>query len=166
MSKIFKITGNYMQYGFWAIPTPSFAGELVLCDDGYLRGYCDELYESEQPDENRLRFIFGKFGVSKESNQNGLVFYKLSNYELQAPLLYVIHDFDDPSDNHWLALQDALGTLDFAFQGKAIVSVKELEYDEEKYDSISEKFNQIDKNGNLNELMLLVFDKFASQILK
>jgi len=159
-----------MDHGFWAFPNPSFSGEIVLCNDGYLRGYCEEFYESvfvdKQSDENKFRFIFGRLGISRLNNSDGLVFYKLSNNEQQGPLLYAIHDFDNQSKNIWLALGDNTGKIGFACQGSAKVKLEEIEYDQEKFDSISAKFDEIEKEGNLNDLLFLMFDKFASQILK
>lgn len=166
MGKIFKITGNYVQYGMWAIPDPSFAGEVILCDDGYLRGYCNELYESEQPDENKLRFIFGKFGVNKKSGKDGFVFYKLSNYEMQSPLLYDIQDFEDQSENYWSALRCTFGSVNFTSQGAAKVTLEEIEYSEERAKAILAKYHQIEDEDNLNDSMLTFFDEFASQLIE
>ena len=166
MGKIFKITGNYMQYGFWAQPDPSFAGEIVLSDDGYFRGYCYELYESEQPDENKLRFIFGKFGKSKKSSKDGLVFLKLSNYTRQSPLLYVVNDFEDQSDNNWSALRQRPGSIGFESQGAATISIEEIKFTQERSEAIRSTYYQIEDEDNLNDSMLTFFDNFAEQIIK
>lgn len=166
MGKIFKITGNYMQYGMWAIPDPSFAGEIVVDDDNTFKGYCDELYESEQPDENKLRFLFGKFGKSKENSTDGLVFLKLSNFERQSPLLYVVHDFEDQSNNHWAALRIHFDSAEFEPQGAATIKIEEVEYSAEREKAILDKYNQIECEDNLNDSMLDCFDALIQQIIE
>ena len=58
MSKIFIISGNFMQYGEWSTPDPSFVGEIVVDDANTFYGYCDELYENRK---SETRFLVGEY---------------------------------------------------------------------------------------------------------
>ena len=44
MSRIFSISGNFIQNGAWSTPDPSFSGKIVVDDNDKFYGYCDELY--------------------------------------------------------------------------------------------------------------------------
>ncbi len=163
MGKIFKVTGNYKQNGKWATPDPSFVGKIVVDNLGRFCGYCDELYESEQPEENKLRFIYGQFGKSLKNGKDAFVFYKLSNYEEQKPLLYEVIDKEDPSSWKWSALNMHWFSSTFSPQDGAKVDLEELEYSEEEAAAIRGRYGKIYIEDGINKLMLHLFDKFAKQ---
>ena len=89
--RIFEICGNFEQNGRYAEPSPSFVGLLAVDENDRFVGYCKELYESNQPEENRLRFLCGGF-FSVDHGHKGIVFLKLSNFTRQKPLLYGMAD--------------------------------------------------------------------------
>ncbi len=152
MSKIFKISGNFIQYGKWSEPDPSFAGEIVVDDTNIFCGYCDELYEVDVPVNYKTRFIAGAFAPNGRNGKIGIAFYKMSNnYDIFVdPLMYVIPDLDDVGSGSW-----ATGSFGrFVQQGKAKVIVEEVTYSEDEANRIKSQFEKIDRSINLNDQLL------------
>ena len=152
MGKIFEISGNVMENGEWIQPDPSFTGKIALCDDGHIRGYCDE-----QRDTKELRrYIFGKFGKSERSEKEGFVFFMLSKEEPTTPtLLFVINDLDGNSDNEWAEMHG----MGFRPKGDAKVVLEEVKPDKEyEYDAIIAQFED---HTNAN-FYIGIFDRFST----
>lgn len=150
MSKIFKISGNFMQYGEWSTPDPSFVGEIVVDDANTFYGYCDELYENRK---SETRFLVGAIAPNGRNGRNGIAFYKMSNCSECTSLMYVVPDLEAPiSDGSWAELRFGL----FRPMGPAKVKIEEkddsdFEKDEKR---IKTKFNELDKNIPINSELL------------
>lgn len=74
MGKIFKLIGNFEQNGKWAKPRPNFTGKIATEEDGYFYGYCYERYDSDQPDANKIRYLFGQLRPRKDSDGFSICF--------------------------------------------------------------------------------------------
>ena len=146
MSKIFKISGSFMQDGKWSTPDPSFTGKIVVDDNDEFYGYCDELYESVEDEINRTRYLVGAFATNAKKGSRGIAFYKLSNYAAQAPLMYVVPDLLDGSGT-WAAFVYMFFTSQMVIQGKSKLSVVEIPYTEEEEKQIKEKYDELDSVG-------------------
>ena len=147
MSRIFKISGNFMQYGKWAEPDPSFSGKIVVDKDDEFYGFCEELYDKTGSDINRTRYLAGAFAKNGRNGQLGIAFYKMSNDSRQSPLMYVIPDLANPKSGSWAALS-FFGCFDK--QGRAKIVIEEEEYSEEEEVRIKAKYGALNKgiNGN------------------
>ena len=164
MSKIFRISGNFVQFGEWAEPDPSFSGEIVVDEDGVFYGFCDELYEGDAgPDINRVRYLSGAFGPNGYNGQQGIAFYKMSNYALQSPLMYVAPDLNNTYSGGWYAM-DRLG-VNFMLQGIAKVFVEEEEYSKEKEISIKTKFGLLNTGINYHDILLEMARTYCKEAL-
>ncbi len=153
MSRIFSISGNFMQNGRWSEPNPSFKGKIVVADDGGFRGYCDELYECDMSDINKTRFIVGVLATNRRRNAEGIMFYKLSNDPVQAPLLYIMQDLSDSNSGSWSA-PGHIGL--FVRQGEANITLEKEDYSEEEEDRIHAKFTELDKDLNGNGMVIAI----------
>ena len=157
MGKIFEISGNVRENGEWIQPEPSFRGEIALCDDGHIRGYCDEAHEAKEP----RRYIYGKFGKSKRSKKDGLVFFKLTKTDSVPTLLFVINDLDGNSDNEWAEMHG----LGYRPKDEAKIVLEEIEYSQEKYDEIVAQFKELGIRdcivGSEKEAYIAIFDRFS-----
>ena len=142
--RIFEICGNFEQNGRYAEPSPSFVGSLAVEENDRFVGYCKELYESNQPEENRLRFLCGGFfGV--DHGHKGIVFLKLSNFTRQKPLLYGMTDLQKEESGKWLSLRIDDGGIGFDVQGGAIVTATEKMFSDEEYQEILDKYSELDE---------------------
>ena len=142
--RIFEICGNFEQNGRYAEPSPSFVGLLAVDENDRFVGYCKELYESNQPEENRLRFLCGGFfGV--DHGHKGIVFLKLSNFTRQKPLLYGMADLQKEESGKWLSLYIDDGGIGFDIQGGAIVTTTEKMFSDEEYQAILDKYSELDE---------------------
>lgn len=152
MGKIFEISGNTKENGEWTQPDPSFAGKIALCDDGHIQGYCDRLHDAKEP----RRYIYGKFGKSRRSGKEGLVFFMLSETEPTTPtLLFVINDLDGNSDNEWAEMHG----IGFRPKDGAKIVLEEAEPDQEyEYDTIIAQFED---HTNAN-FYIGIFDRFST----
>lgn len=158
--KIFELSGNFQQYGNWAQPDPSFKGEILVDDNGQFTGYCYELYASDSPKINNTRYLVGYYGDNPNS-EKGIAFFKLSNLEIQSPLLYVQEDLNE-KEGRWSALRNCIVTdgicfgigYDFSVQGLATLAIRELAYSDDAAEKIKEKYEELDKENSLNSLML------------
>lgn len=148
MSKIFKISGNFMQYNVWSEPDPSFTGEIIVDDASIFCGYCTELYNSCK---SEIRFLAGAFASNGKNGKTGIAFYKMSNDSVQSPLMYVIPDLDDIQSGSWAALY--FGRC-FVFQGGANIAVEEVTYSEDEESRIKSQFEKIDRSINCNSQLL------------
>lgn len=152
MSKIFKISGNYMQDGEWMEPNPAFVGEIVVDETGKFCGWCEELYGRYKDNDalisGRIRYLVG--AIARESNGYSLLFFKLSNCKSLAPLLYEIHS-DIHADCYWAAMGFFGG---FAAQGNARVTLEELPYSEERADQIKLRFDNLDEEISENSALI------------
>ena len=151
VSRIFNISGNFMQFESWCEPDPSFVGKIVLTEEDEFYGFCEELYASDMSDINRIRYIAGAFAKNGRNGQQGIAFYKMSNDPEQAPLMYVVPDLTDPETGVWAALFIFGG---FQEQGKAKVTITEEPYSKEEEDRIKVKYQNLDEEINGNDELL------------
>ena len=151
MSRIFNISGKFMQYGKWSEPDPSFSGKIVVNEEDEFYGFCEERYSSNMSDDNRIRYIAGAFAENGRNGQRGIAFFKMSNDSKQAPLMYVTPDLMVPESGLWAALS-IFGY--FQEQGRSRIVVEEETFSKEVEKSIKTKYDTLDKgiNGN-NELL-------------
>lgn len=152
MNKLYEITGRFYQDGKWSEPDPSFKGRIIVDENKEFIGYCDELYDSDQPEENRKRFLIGVFANNARNNNEGIAFYKLSNYKRQLPLMYVLPDLSDKKNGSWAVLNLMLGM--FLPVGVAEVVIEPLEYDEKTEKEIEEEYNHLDKEDIITAQLL------------
>lgn len=145
MSRIFSISGNFMQYGKWSTPDPSFEGKIVVNDKNELHGYCKELYEADMSDVNRTRYLVGVLDENPDGRQS-IAFCKLSNDPVQAPLLYTVANLADQETGMWCALCLFM----FVPQGEARITLKEEAYSKKEEDNIDEIYQTLDKDINGN----------------
>ena len=153
MSKIFKISGNFRQYGEWSTPDPSFVGEIVVDDANTFCGYCDELYDSKMSALNKTRFLAGAIAPNGRNGKNGIAFYKMSNDGEQAPLMYVVPNLEDPSNGSWAALTP-FGFFQPVGQARVEIEEKAASAFGEDEKRIKAKFDELDKNINGNDQLL------------
>ena len=166
LSKIFKISGNFMQDGEWVKPDPAFEGEIVVDKDGKFCGYCSqphisesEKYYGENHDNREIRSLVG--AVAKEGKGYSLLLFKLSNDDEQMPLSYEIHDAS-VADCIWSA-KDPYGG--FVSHGNAKISLSEMPYSEKEAKSIMAKFCEVDKNVGDNEALICEVDSWQKKAL-
>ena len=153
MSKIFKISGSFMQYGEWSVPNPSFVGEIVVDDANIFYGYCDELYDDKMSVLNKTRFLAGAITSNGRNGGNGIAFYKMSNDDVQAPLMYVVPDLEALiSDGYWAELR--FGSFQPMGPAKVNVEEKGVSAPEEDERRIKAKFNKLNKNINFHRELL------------
>ncbi len=153
MSKIFKISGNFVQHREWVKPSPSFEGEIVVDDANTFCGYCNELYDSDMPESNKVRFLAGAFALNTKNGNNGIAFYKLSNDSMQAPLMYVIPDLG--TKNIGLGSWAALTPFGYFEEvSDAQIWLSEITTSNEALTRIKDEFNKIDKSINGNGELL------------
>lgn len=150
MSKIFKISGNFMQYGEWSTPDPSFAGEIVVDDDNTFHGYCNELYDSDAPDLDKTRYLAGKIATNSKTGKECIAFLKLSNFIEQAPLVYSASG----EEGAWGALAP-WGTNYYILDEEARIKIEEVAYSLKDEQRIENKFNELDMSINLHDYLLL-----------
>ena len=153
MSRIFKISGNFKQFGEWAEPDPAFSGKIVVdenTDEFY--GYCYELYVGHLPESSGLRFLVGAFAPNARNGNRGIAFYKLSNDLNIDPYMYVTPDLTNPESGEW----SALGTFGIYFErvDKSRVMIEEMAYSEEEEKRIKSTYEKIDRNREANKVML------------
>ena len=148
MSKIFKISGNFMEYGEWSTPDPSFTGEIVVDDANVFCGYCTELYNSRK---SEIRFLAGAFASNGRNGKIGIAFYKMSNNPIYAPQMYIILDLEDICPGSWKELY--FGSY-FVFRGGAKIAVEEVTYSEDEESRIKSQFEKIDRSINCNSQLL------------
>ena len=151
MSRIFSIFGNFVQFGRWSTPDPSFTGKIVVDDNDEFFGICEELYNSKMSSINRTRYLVGAFAANGRNEKKGIAFYKLSNDYEQSPLMYVLPDIADSENGSWTALT-FLGY--FQEQGKAKIILKEEAYSEDEKNRIKTQFDNLNKRVNGNDQLL------------
>ena len=151
MGRIFSIFGNFVQFGRWSTPDPSFSGKIVVDDNDEFFGYCEELYDSKMSSINRTRYLAGAFAPNGRNEKRGIAFYKMSNDYNQAPLMYVLPDLADSSNGSWAALS-FLGY--FQEQGKAKILVKEEAYSEDEKHRIKTIYDNLNKKVNGNDELI------------
>ena len=159
---LYSFTGNFCQNGRWSEPEIGFRGEFIARRDGTIIGYCDELYNTEEP--FKKRFIVGRF------LDDGISFLKLTNSRVIAPILYSSRDIDENTDALWapvgLSEINPLAMLIGASVGLPSVSIDildtpnpakltitELEYSEEHEDKIRKRFDELDTKKFPNRLL-------------
>ena len=146
MSRIFSISGNFMQRGKWAEPDPSFSGKIVVDENDEFYGFCEELYASTMSDINRIRYLAGAFANNGRDGKRGIAFYKMSNEPMQAPLLYVMPNLEVPKTGLWAKLHLLMGY--FITQYDADITVKEEAFSAEEEANIKAKYDALDKSIN------------------
>ena len=151
MSRIFNISGNFMQFGKWSEPDPSFSGKIVVNEEGEFYGFCEELYSSNMSDNNRIRYIAGAFAENGRNGRQGIAFYKMSNDSKQAPLMYVTPDLMVPESGLWAALS-IFGY--FQEQGRSRITVEEETFSEDVENSIKAEYGNLDRGINGNDELL------------
>ena len=160
MSKIFRISGNYVsdKTGEWQTPDPSFMGEIVVDDHGQLHGYCNELYDHDI-EENKVRYLAGHIAEHGDDNKKGICFLKLSNYEEQSPLMYTIPDLTDQErGGNWAAIVPPIPI--FVPINDAWIDLTEeiVEDPEKEAQRIMDKYNEINLHVGWNEDMVSQVD--------
>ncbi|MBR5027485.1 hypothetical protein IKX64_02800 [Candidatus Saccharibacteria bacterium] len=141
-NRIFKLSGNYCLCGSWEDPDPSFVGKIVVKEDGNFVGYCDELYDSDTPDINRVRYLVGYY------DEEGICFYKLSNYAEQMPLLYADYKLESYKYGAWGGLSPHNGQ--FSRCGAAHLYIIEEPFSSEEEARILRKYGELNKNIGYN----------------
>ncbi len=158
MSKIYRITGNFMQNKRWAEPNPAFVGWICEEDEaeGEFFGFCEELYYNESmPTESRIRYLTGAFAPNGRNGNMGIAFYKLSNDPNLDPLMYVIPDLTNPNCGEWAAPSIFDGF--FHRQGRAMISVIE-DFSGKTEEFVQKKYEDLDLNNVINaELQAQVY---------
>ncbi len=152
MSKLYEITGRFYQDGKWSEPDPSFKGKIIVDDNKEFIGYCDELYDSDQPEVSKKRYLVGAFAPNARNGNEGIAFYKFSNYKMQTPLMYVVPDMKDPKNGAWSTLSLMLGM--FLPVGQAEVVINEIEYDKTTEAEIREQYGQLDEEDVITAALL------------
>ncbi|MBR0133755.1 hypothetical protein IJM16_00610 [Candidatus Saccharibacteria bacterium] len=153
MSRIFKISGNFKQFGEWMEPDPAFSGEIVVDEKtNEFYGYCHELYAEGVLKSYRLRFIVGAFAPNARNGNQGIAFYKLSNDLNIDPYMYVTPDLTNPESGEW----SALGIFGIYFErvDKSRVMIEEMAYSKEEEKRIKSTYEKIDRNRKANKVML------------
>ena len=151
-NRIFIISGSFEQNGEWLEPNPSFKGKIVVEEDGFFRGYCNELYSSDTPEINRVRYIAGHY---PPIDKDAIEFYKFSNYPYQDPLYYQDGWMNEPQSGDWLVYNFLTGK--FMPAGKAHVSVVPVVYSPEEESEILDKYNELDLDNDFNREILNAF---------
>ncbi len=149
MSKIFKISGNFVQNGEWAQPDPSFTGEIVADDDNTFHGYCNELYDGDTPDLNKTRYLAGTITTNSKTGKECIVFLKLSNFIEQAPIVYSASG----EEGVWGVF--APWSTKYFILDKARVKIEEAAYSLKDEQRIKNKFNELNMSINLHDHLLL-----------
>ena len=147
MSRIFRISGNFMQFGRWSEPDPSFSGKIVVNEENEFCGFCEELHHSNVLDVDRIRYIAGAFAENGRNGRRGVALYKMSNDPEQSPLMYVVPDLVIPDSGSWAALS-IFGF--FQEKGRAKIIVEEEVFSKEEENSIKAKYDALNQgiNGN------------------
>ena len=161
MSRIFRISGNFMQSGKWSKPNPSFSGRIITDKEGRFYGYCEELYDGAS-DVSRIRYIAGAFAENSYRRRQGIAFFKMSNDPSQDPLVYITLDLGNPEGGSWYELS-TLGC--FQRRGRARVVVKEEPFSEEVANSIMTKYSTLNKGVNGNDKLLREIQGLVSAIV-
>lgn len=151
MSRIFIISGNFMQHGRWSEPDPSFVGKIVVDETDNFFGICEELYDCQRLGISRTRYLVGAFAPNGRNGRRGIAFYKMSNDPEQVALMYVVPDLTDPSCGSWAALS-MFGV--FQAQGKARIMVEEEAFSEQEERRIATKYEALNRNLNSNEELI------------
>ena len=167
MSKIFKISGNFMQDGEWSKPDPAFIGKIAVNEDGKFCGYCKQLCIEGVSDKNnnevrnvdKYRALVG--AMAEEGDGYSLLFFKLSNEPWQAPLAYEVHD-SSLADSVWSAKDPSGG---FVAQGNARAWLEELSYTEESETRIKEQFCEVDISIGANNELINELGKWQKKTL-
>ena len=157
MSRIFNISGNFIQNGAWSTPDPSFSGKIVVDDNDKFYGYCDELYEETMSELNRTRYLVGVFAQNDSCAGKGISFYKLSNEVWQSPLMYVIPDLSDPEqkDATWAAFADVLpGTYEMCVMGRAKINLAEEPFSVDEEKRIQRIYEALDEDVGFNKSLV------------
>ncbi|MBR3233327.1 hypothetical protein IKG12_00480 [Candidatus Saccharibacteria bacterium] len=149
MSKIFKISGNFVQNGKWAQPDPSFAGEIAVDDDNTFHGYCNELYNGDAPDIDKTRYLAGKIATNSKTGKECIAFLKLSNFIEQAPLAYSASG----EEGVWGAF--APWSTNCILDEEARVKIEEVAYSLKDEQRIKNEFNGLNMSINLHDYLLL-----------
>lgn len=139
MSMIFKISGNYVENGKWATPSPAFEGEILIDDKNVLKGYVTDFAD---PDINyREKHLIGALGIT-DVNTYGVAFYKLSNYPYYATKMYLVLNMDIPESAIW-AKKDQNGML--IAQSVAKVRFDRMPYSDTMSEEILRHFDSLCK---------------------
>lgn len=152
MSRIFSISGNFMQRGEWVEPNPSFSGKIVVDKNDEFYGFCEELCASTMSDIDRIRYLAGAFANNGRDGERGIAFYKMSNEPMQAPLMYVMPNLKVPKTGFWAKLHLLMGY--FISQSDADITVKEEAFSAEEEANIKAKYDALDKNINAHSILL------------
>ena len=165
---IFVITGIFQQDGKWSEPNPSFSGLIAVDENGFCRGWCNELYRSRLPSKNKVRYLYGSIMSDKDGNILGIAFLKLSNYERQTPLLYAMYDLQDETSGEWASIQEmGINRFGFARQGGAVVEIEKQEYADDAYKGILGRFNELERTPEtINADIIKLFNNTHHDISK
>ena len=167
MSKIFRISGNFTEYGEWTKYNPAFRGEIVVNEMGKFYGWCEQFCAegsarwNREPvpvnEFNKIRCLVG--ALAEEDGGYSLLFFKLSNTPWQTPLLYEIHG-ESVADCTWSAEDPSGG---FVSQGNAMVLLEELPYSEDVTNKIKEHFCEVDISLNKNDELVQEVDSWQAK---
>lgn len=159
MSRIFSISGNFIQNGAWSTPDPSFSGKIVVDDNNEFYGYCEELYEETMSELNRTRYLVGVFARNDSCANKGISFYKLSNEERQSPLMYVVPDLSDPEqkDATWATFAEIFpwtGIYEMRAVGRAKINLTEEPFSVDEEKRIREIYEDLDEDVGFNSSLI------------
>lgn len=153
MGKLFKISGSFEQNGTWPKPRPAFVGEIVVGKGNMFCGYCDELYEEAGEVGDTARYLIGTF-IDRRDDDQGIEFYKLSNHQLQLPLLYRIENLATGGDGTWSACMVGGRNVCFMPQGDAQVSVEEKPCSKKDIERVKTRFSEVREDLPMNRELL------------
>ena len=161
MSRIFRISGNFMQSGKWSKPNPSFSGKIIADEEGRFYGYCEELYDGAS-DASRIQYIAGAFAENNHRRRQGIAFFKMSNDPSQDPLAYITLDLENPESGSWSELS-TLGR--FLRRGRTRIVVEEEAFSKKAENSIRAKYDTLDKSINGNDKLLKEIQSLVSAVV-
>lgn len=160
MGKILKVTGNFELDGVWAVPRPNFTGKIAVDDNGNFVGYCNEHYDNNWPDINKVRYLYGYIQHNDKEDGYSIHMLKLSNYIYQRPLLYRTDNNNRSEGCTWSTLRVDIFLAAFKVRGEADLEIEEEPYLEAEYQRIRMRFRELDtKNIHTNRHAIEAFGK-------
>ncbi len=168
MSKIFDISGNFVTHitKDWKMPDIAFNGEIVVEPNGHFIGYCNELYDDLEEEENKVRYLTGYIANNNRDGKEGICFYKLSNFKLQEPIQYIMYDFEDEKSGAWAILltmphifTKPIIFFTLADRAKVSIAEKSVEDLDGEADRISRRFNELNTSIGWNNEMVNSVEK-------
>ena len=134
--KLFKIREKFKEPGGeeYSSRPCDFEGGFILQEDGTIKGYMDEKYDSPY---DPLRFIYGVMDGEK------LTFLKLSDEKRLDPLVYCFTDVN--SEGKWGEIIFDYITMRYIrrWVNRATVKICEIAWNDSKEDAILEQYDKM-----------------------